>query len=579
VCRAILLLVAFVAAQASAQVPASPKREVRAVWITTAAGLDWPKTTDPREQKASLRSILLDLHRANFNTVFFQVRARGDAYYRSSFEPWAENLTGTLGADPGWDPLAFLLAQAHALGMEVHAWFNVFKVRGPLPVTSSTPPHVTRAHPNWTVEEEGELWLDPGLPEVRRYLVEVASDLIRNYDLDGINFDFLRYPGRAFPDQETYRRYGNGYDRDVWRRSNIDAFVDDFAARARTLRPMLRIGSSPLGVYQTDAASSTLGSYQAVYQDSEGWLRRGVQDYLSPQIYWDIGTTKGNPDFGGLVRRWQQGSAGRQIYAGIAAYKPEVFNQIPRQIDLSREAGNAGQAYFRLQSIRPLNMFAERYSSPALIPPMPWKDSLPPLPPSRLAVAEMVTNTFSLEWTPSAKAADGDTACAYVVYRNSPSAPRTDVASQIIAVLPASCTAFVDTVKIPMGLTYQYAVTALDRAENESAPSMVGSGVVRELLALKGKLSDVTALSASVVQPGRTPTLLAYQLPAGGPVRLSVLKVEAGEEHVIAVLVDGPQQQGTHILGVGTLQLPPGGYTLRLHAGGTTVEQALVVRP
>jgi len=571
----VALLPTIVAAQSS--VP--PKCEVRAVWLTT-AGLDWPKSTDPIEQQRSLRAILQDLHRANFNTLFFQVRARGDAYYRSAYEPWAENLTGVLGRDPGWDPLSFLLAEAHALGIEVHGWFNVYKVRGANAVSVSTPLHVSRAHPQWVVADAGELWLDPGIPSVRRYLITVALDLIQKYALDGINFDFIRYPNRTFPDQETYRKYGGGTDRDAWRRANIDAFVAEFASSASAARPMLKIGSSPFGVYETDPGSNTIGSYDAVYQDSEGWLRRGLQDYLSPQIYWDIGTSKGDPDFARLAYRWQAGANGRHIYTGIGAYKPEVFRELIRQIDVSRQARNQGQAFFRLDNVRSLDMFGDRYTSLALIPPMPWKDSLPPLPPSSLAVAEVTTNVFHLEWTPSPRATDGDGARRYVIYRSSPAAPRTDFGPNIVAIIPAPANYYVDTLKIPSGLTYYYAVTALDKANNESPSSTVGTAVVKELVALEGKLSNVTTLSTSFGKGSTAPTLFAYRVPSRTRVTLEILEsTSGGKERIFAVLVNRQEEGGTHIVGVDPLQIPKGSYLLRLHTGTATVEQPLIVGP
>lgn len=561
------------------QSPIPPKYEVRAVWLTT-AGLDWPKSTDPIEQQHSLRAILQDLHRANFNTLFFQVRARGDAYYRSAYEPWAENLTGMLGRDPGWDPLSFLLAEAHALGIEVHGWFNVYKVRGANAVSVSTPLHVSRAHPQWVVTDVGELWLDPGIPAVRRYLLDVALDLIQKYELDGINFDFIRYPNRTFPDQETYRKYGAGTDRDAWRRANVDAFVTEFASSASANRPMLKIGSSPVGVFETDPGSNTLGSYNAVYQDSEGWLRRGLQDYLSPQIYWDIGTSKGDPDFVRLAYRWQACANGRHIYAGIGAYKPEVLRELVRQIDVSRQAGNQGQAFFRLDNIRSFDMFGDRYTSFALIPPMPWKDSLPPLPPSSLAVAEVTTNVFHLEWTPSPRAADGDSAHRYVIYRSSPAAPRTDLAPNIVAIIPARANYYIDTLKVPSGLTYYYAVTALDKGNNESTPSTVGTAVVKELLALEGKLSNITTLSASLGRESMAPTLFAYRVPDRTHVRLEILEsASGGRERVFAVLVNRQEEGGTHIVGVDPLQVPKGSYVLRLHTEKATVEQPLIIGP
>lgn len=565
---------------ASAQQAEPPKHEVRAVWIATAAGLDWPRSTSRALQQSTLRTIVHDLHRAHFNTIFFQVRARGDAYYHSASEPWAENLTGTLGRDPGWDPLSFLLTEAHALGMEVHGWFNVYKVRGPNPLPASTPPHVSRSHPEWTVSDGAELWLDPGIPAVTTYLLDVALDLIGKYPLDGINFDFIRYPGRTFADQETFRRYGNGMDRDTWRRSNITRFVREFAGHARPLRPDLKIGSSPLGVYQTDPASSTLGSPEAVYQNSEAWLHEGFEDYLSPQIYWDIGASRGDPDFATLVERWQHGAAGRHIYAGIGAYKPEVFREIPEQIDLARRAGTAGQVYFRLENIRPLDMFGGRYNAPALAPPMTWKDSIPPLPPSHLAVTEITTNVFHLEWIPSPRAPDGDTARWYVIYRGSPSPPSVDLPSNIVAVVPGSDNHFVDTVGVPAGFTYYYTATALDRAGNESRPSTTGSGVVRELLSLTGKLSDITALSISFAPGRETPSLLGYRIAAPAHVTLEILrKGIEGRDSLVAVLLDRRETAGTHILGARALRLPPGDYTLRLHAGASSLDQPIQISP
>jgi uncharacterized lipoprotein YddW (UPF0748 family) len=573
-----LALLAFLMTSALAQFVPPPKRELRAVWVATAAGLDWPRTTERAAQQNSLRAIVRDLHRAHFNAIFFQVRARGDAYYRSVFEPWAENLTGTLGRDPGWDPLAFLLAEAHALGMEVHGWFNLYKVRGPNPVAASTPLHISRAHPQWTVSDEGEVWLDPGNPGVNRYLLDVAADLIQKYELDGINFDFIRYPGRTFADQESYRRYGNGLDRDAWRRANITRFVSEFASRARTLRPNLKIGSSPLGVYETDPASGTMGSPQAVYQDSEAWLHAGLHDYLSPQIYWDIGASRGDPDFATLIERWQQRAAPRHIYAGIGAYKPEVFREIPRQIDLARLAGTAGQAYFRLESIRSLDMFGGRYDAPALIPPMTWKDSLPPLPPSHLTVAELATNVFQLEWIHAPKAPDGDGARWYVIYRSSPAAPRIDFSPNIVAVLPGTLNHYIDTVTVPSGFTYYYAITALDKANNESDPSTMGSGVVRELLALRGKLSNMTALSAAFGQGQRTPSLLAYRIAMPAHVTLEILQTGTeGKDSVVAVLLDRQEPEGTHILGMDAHGLAPGLYTLRLRTGTASLEQPLQI--
>jgi uncharacterized lipoprotein YddW (UPF0748 family) len=373
-------------------------REVRAVWIATAAGLDWPPAGNPAFQQASLRRFVEALHSSGFTTIFFQVRARGDSYYRSQYEPWAENLTGALGRDPGWDPLASLLIEAHSRGMDVHAWFNVFKIRGPAPVFPSAPLHVSLAHPDWCVTHNDELWLDPGLPEVRTYLMAVALDLIRRYPLDGVNFDFIRYPGRSFDDTRSWRTYGRGGDRDEWRRKNIDTFVEEFYRRATLQRPILRVGSAPLGLYDDDPPSGAGGGYSSVFQDSRGWISRGWHDYLSPQMYWNLGVTRGDPDFAALSTEWARHGGGRHVYAGIAAYKEDVRRELPLQIDAARAAGLQGQAFFRLQHVLDPAALGGRYRTPAVIPSMPWKDSIPPLPPPHLAVTEVATNIFLLEW-------------------------------------------------------------------------------------------------------------------------------------------------------------------------------------
>ena len=184
----ILLLVLYRSSIAFAQTnPAPPKQEVRAVWITTVNGLDWPKSTDPAEQQRSLREMVMKLHSAHFNTIFFQVRGRGDALYRSSLEPWSDILTGTLGKDPGWDPLQFVIDEAHARAMEVHAWFNTFYVRsGKGEIPPSKPRHVALEHPDWVQTVDGQSWLDPGLPAVRNFLLRVGMEIVRNYDVDGV---------------------------------------------------------------------------------------------------------------------------------------------------------------------------------------------------------------------------------------------------------------------------------------------------------------------------------------------------------------------------------------------------------
>jgi uncharacterized lipoprotein YddW (UPF0748 family) len=555
-----------------------PRSEVRAVWITTAAGLDWPKTTDRREQETSLRAIVRRLHADHFNTIFFQVRPRGDAVYRSRYEPWSEQLSGALGRDPGWDPLKVLIEEAHGHGMEVHGWFNVYKIRARAAVRSEGLPHPAEAHASWTVEADGELWFDPGLPAVRRYLLDVLLDLVEGYDLDGVNFDFVRYPSAEFPDEGSYRRYGSGEGRADWRRGNITRFVREAYERCKKAKPWLKVGSSPLGTYAPDQASGSEGSYAGYYQDSQGWLSAGIQDYLAPQIYWNTGASRGDPDFAALVRSWSAVPSERHVYAGIGAYKAEIQAELARQIDLARSAGLSGQAFFRLEHVFARGLFGGRYDAPALVPPMPWNDPVSPLPPRDLAVTEVSTNRFLVEWKAPPRANDGDGASWYVVYRSSNPRIDTQDPSSILIVLPASATAWVDTIQVPTGVTYYYAVSAHDRARNESAPSAAASAAVKALLALGRAATSVTSLSVSVGVGGGPPTLAAYRLAGTVPVTLDLISVKPAAQVSLGRIAEGQQGPGTYVVGLQDYNLREGTYLLRLQAGTARVEQSIDVR-
>ncbi len=551
---------------------ARPSRhEVRAVWITTAAGLDWPRSTNKDEQQQSLRAIVANLKSMNFNTIFFQVRSRGDAYYRSTYEPWAENLTGTLGKNPGWDPLALLLKEAHAAGMEVHAWFNVYKVRGPNRIPSSNPQHPARAHAEWVVDVENEGWFDPGIPAVRAYLIKIGLELVRSYDIDGIQFDFARYPGLDFPDEKTFRRYGTGMKREDWRRSNIDKFIAVFYDSATAIKPMLKIGSAPIGVYNVGTMQSGWGAYHSYFQNSRGWLGNHKQDYLVPQLYWDMGETTGDPDFAALAEEWQSSNAGRHVYAGLGVYKEEVMAQMLSQIDTSRTIGTLGQAFFRYEHIRDAKNLLSRYETPALPPPMPWKDSIPTNPPLNLVATELSPEVFHLEWTAPQSAADGDTAKRYSIYRST----RGWGDAILVALTNTQAVYYVDTVRVHHGPRYAYAVCAVDKGNNESAPCMAAPIVVNELAALKRLIAAQVTLSTAASREDTQVQFAGYKVAERTTVLLTLFK--SGVEQPIATIVDQEQGPGTYVVSLPTKKLAGGSYLVRLQAGNTRIERGIDV--
>lgn len=349
-----------------------PDEEFRAVWLTTFAGLDWPQTYDPEEQRKSLREIVERLHAANFNAIIFQTRSRGDAFYQSSFEPWARELTGITGQDPGWDPLAFLIEHARIRGMEVHAWFNVYKVWGGSPIPHELePPHILDRNPEWARLDGVEWWLDPGEPGVQSYLMKVALDLVERYPVDGIHFDHIRYPDRRFDDAITHKRFGGNKDIEEWRRDNITNFVREFYRYATAIRPDLKIGSAPVGVYKPIHGFFWATAYVDYYQDPEKWLREGIHDYIVPQVYWDIAQ---NPKFETIMSDWRDRSHNRHVYGGIGIFRPEIYEELYRQVFITRALGIRGQVYFRYDHLGNSEQLLNTYKYPAALPRMPWKE-------------------------------------------------------------------------------------------------------------------------------------------------------------------------------------------------------------
>jgi uncharacterized lipoprotein YddW (UPF0748 family) len=557
-------------------IPPSPKYEVRAVWIATVGGLDWPESTNKTEQQQSLREMVAQVKAANFNTIFFQVRGRGDAMYRSKYEPWARSLTGTWGKDPEWDPLQFILEEAHAVGLEVHAWFNTFLVKSGSSPLETSPPHVLTLHPDWAkripAPQTGttdEWWLDPGLPQVRTYLTNLVMNIVRSYDVDGIHFDFIRYPGPNYPDEATYKRYGSGVPLDQWRRENINAFVRVVYDSIRVVKPWLKVGSAPIGIYKNVPNGGGLESYTSLYQDSRAWLKERKHDYLVPQVYWSLGNSPGDPDFESLVNDWAKETFERHVYIGIGAYKPPVFRKLPELIDVTRRAGLFGNSFFRYEHISQWLRVGERYQLHAIIPPMPWKDSVAPQPPQNLRVQD-VDGRYVVQWSKSPRASDGDTAKRYVVYR-SPTHP-VDIGDpvNIVAITSQSETTFVDSIVRPISPKYYYAVTALDKLNSESEPTREAFVVVTELT----KMIEAFSLKKSVgeiVDMGRA-RYFSYALNEWATVNLSLLDDKGV---LIKMLVDEIRAPGKYVESFDVSDLPHGLYIVQYRLGGTVVTKPL----
>ena len=350
----------------------SPTKEVRAVWLTTVDNLDWPKESDignSDAQKRSLVTILDKLQSMNFNTIYFQVRPRGNAFYKSSYEPWAKELTGKFDCDPGWDPLKFITEEANKRGMEIHAWINVAKIwSGKSLPPKSIHDHILRKNSNWCKLYENEWWLDLGYPEARKYTLDIVEDILTNYHIDGLHFDYLRYPGKDFNDKKSFSIYGKNMNRDDWRRNNINSFLKDVKELVASKKPYVKVGVAPIGIYKNIPGVSGWSSYDNLFQDTKFWLDNDLVDYIAPQTYWDIKVSRGDPGFGYVIAEWNRLSNGKSIYPGIGLWKKSISDEIGKQIEICRTENMKGFSIYRFTNILSNKILQSYFPFPTLLP-------------------------------------------------------------------------------------------------------------------------------------------------------------------------------------------------------------------
>jgi len=422
-----VLLAAAETYQPVAGVPPAPPYEFRGAWIATVGNKDWPSAPglSVAQQKAELISLLDTATRLKLNTVVFQVRPACDAMYASAIEPWSEYLTGVQGRapQPYYDPLAFAIEEAHRRGLELHAWFNPFRARGSV-LSPPAPNFIGRTHPSWVRRYGDGLWLDPGEPAVRDYVMRVIMDVVRRYDVDGVHFDdyFYPYPVNSdrgtqipFPDDATWRTFGehSGLSRENWRRQNINQFIESVYQNIKAAKPWVKFGVSPFGIWQPGYPPSVRGfnPYAELYADSRLWLANGWVDYLSPQLYWPINAPA--QGFQVLLGWWEaQNVKGRNLWPGMAAYIAGTkfpVTEIARQIQATRaQRGASGEIFFEMRNFQ-LNpalaaVVAGEYAQPALVPASPWLETVLPGRP-KLAAKEQpgdLVVQWSMPGTPPA---------------------------------------------------------------------------------------------------------------------------------------------------------------------------------
>lgn len=380
---------------------APPKREMRGVWLTTVYGLDWPHrpaTTlaGVEMQQRELCDLLDRLAAANFNSVFMQVRLRGDVLWRSAVEPMSKVCFEGKDNLPAYDPLAFAVDECHKRGMELHAWLVTFPLGTDEQVKSLGRRSVVKRHPELCRHHRGAWYLDPGVPGTTDYILSLVKELVTCYDIDGIHFDYMRYPEQAdrFPDKTTYRKYGAKRPLAEWRRENINRMVARIYDRVKSEKAWVQVSSSPLGKYSRIERVPDAGwtAYESVSQDPQSWLAAGKQDMIVPMMYYLY------DNFFPFMDNWVENSNNRLVVPGLGAYRlleeegDWELTDITDQIDYSRYYGGAGCLFFRCSQVldNTKGLYDELkdnyYKYPAQLPPLAWLDSSVPPAPEALRV-------------------------------------------------------------------------------------------------------------------------------------------------------------------------------------------------
>ena len=475
----------------------NPKYEFRAVWVATVNNIDWPSKPglSTEQQKKEVITILTLQQELGINAIILQIRPASDALYPSQLEPWSRYLTGVPGKapEPFYDPLKFWIDECHKRGMELHAWLNPFRVAQNYeqPLAGN---HIAFNHPEWILKYGTKLYFDPGLPQAREFVTKVVKDIVTRYDLDAIHFDDYFYPyplQEEFPDTTSFALYSRGFlpgNKADWRRENVDILIEMLNDTIKSVKPWVKFGISPFGVWRNKAddpkGSDTKAgttNYDQLYADIIKWQKNGWIDYCLPQLYWQIGHPA--VDFDLLAHWWRDHAYHRAMYIGQAVYKSDsastvkewtLPDELPKQIELLRKIpGISGSAFYSSKHFnRNLMGFQDSlklklYKTVALVPPMPWLDSIPPQ-----KVIKLKQHGRKIKWKTRETNNELDKPNRFIIYLNDKKSPY-DISNPDFIYHIQKETKF----KFPRinkkKKKYEVRVSVLDRLNNESDLSKV----------------------------------------------------------------------------------------------------------
>ncbi|WP_181306556.1 family 10 glycosylhydrolase [Rufibacter sp. XAAS-G3-1] len=605
-----LLALAFLLSFYQVTAQELPNREFRGVWVATVANLDWPvRGASAESQKAALREMFDKIKEANLNVVFFQVRTECDAFYRSSQEPWSRFLTGTQGKDPGYDPLAFAIEEAHARGLELHAWFNPYRVSTVANPAVYSNQHVSKAKPEWLLSfANGKRILNPGLPEVRNYIASLIKEVTQNYAIDGVHFDDYFYPypegsftGIANEDAQTFKLYGTGFANiKDWRRHNVNETMRLVNAQIKELKPYVRFGVSPFGIWKNGepAGISGMDAYNSIYADAVHWLDNHYVDYITPQLYWAIG---GRQDYRRLLYWWSDkaASASRHLYPGhIVHQNGFTTEEVPHQIEISRsnQQNNAlGSVIFRADNIlKNKNLIATAFKAatfrlPAAPPVMNWLAGKAPAAPMGLTVTlDEANGLYEVRWTRNPQ--NIHSFKRYLLYTTSVM-PATGalIPDGAVRAFTTSETVTIPATDVPSPTSF-WVVTEISPGNQESDLSnVVVLGNAIPVLAQQTTEPILTVDQLSVSPRGEVPaTVPALEVPVSTPsstVYVDItLKKKSGVKAELYTLdrkkktlvLKEKYKAGKHTLSIPKGKLAPGTYMLVVEYGNKRSVQKVV---
>lgn len=501
-----LLLLMLLALLATAQ----KKHEMRAAWIATVANIDWPSKEavgDPKRQRAEMIQMLDSFAALNMNAIVFQIRPTADSFYPSAFEPWSHWLTGVQGTrpDPFYDPLQFVIEEAHARCIEVHVWLNPYRVTHSADLSVLHKEHHFYKEQKLFVKYGGKWYYDPGLEETRMYLNKVVADLVSRYDVDAIHFDDYFYPykvrGEEFPDERSFKGYPRGYaphQKEDWRRNNVNLIIRELQQTIKEIKPWVEFGISPFGVWRNKSSDPEMGSdtqagvqnYDDLYADILKWLREGTIDYVAPQLYWEIG--KKVADYEVLAKWWSSYSYGKNLYIGLYASQlgnSKVApawgrpNELIRQMEVNKRHPEIdGVIYFSakgiMQNKQGLNdsLRSGLYRYPALTPINRNIAGEASAQPQNLRVIKDGSNAYL--WWNSVHEEGGLAVAYYVVYAfKGKQIGDMNSAENILCKTVDTCIDLNALGKQKKG-TYTFVVTTVNKFKHESRPTY---GVTRKL--------------------------------------------------------------------------------------------------